>query len=210
MQGNDKYFSTAYSHTVNEVLLSKKGKVCKSFYSLGLTLQYRVHPVWWNCVLKFQGFLLLNCSSSLWGGWGRKFKKTIIKIYKIAKMPWSIQSVRSLEQKPSVKVYALLVMLQIIVCCYTDVEDFSSYWKVKNFCQSLDRSLGGFDGSGDCPPGWEGTSQELGFGWWLRYLSSLGYPVSWVCLEEAGALRMPICLFLHPEKREKEALIWPT
>lgn len=78
-------------------------------------------------------------------------------------MPWSIQSVRSLKQ--SVKVYALLATLQTVVCCI-DVEDFSSYCKVKNLCQGLNRSLGGFDCSAGFPPGFsgagqEGTSQEL-------------------------------------------------
>lgn len=89
---------------------------------------------------------------------------------------------------------------------------FQAIEELKNFCQGLDRPLGGLDGSTGCPPGSSGAGQKArvsnwgpggGRGPWAAWTAGC-----WPCLEEAGALRMPICPFLAPVGREKEALIW--
>lgn len=94
-----------------------------------------------------------------------------------------------------------------IVCAALMLNVFPGYWGTQEFLPGPGQTVWWFRWQRRLPSwflrSWaEGTSQELGFRWWLGSLSSLDCRVSWACLEKTGALGMPTCPFLAPVERE--------
>lgn len=218
IQEDDKYCLISYSCPVNEVVLSKPG------HFTWKRKQNPSHPVFfffldWPCgaefilchravlwVFRFFFFFCLIVPYDL----GRKKKKPTWKCVQSGKClrAFSVQGVWSKVWMS--KLSGWRYRLCSVLCWRWTF--FQAIEELKNFCQGLDRPLGGLDGSTGCPPGSSGAGQKArvsnwgpggGRGPWAAWTAGC-----WPCLEEAGALRMPICPFLAPVGREKEALIW--